>query len=275
MLVNDIDRIYSFLANIVNYEIDIDSLFQRINSSPIPGKYDVEFVSVSLGAGRVKSAAIYCIEPQFANLEDILRQRNEVRLYFCKLFPTNIIHAIWGDGDGAIRIDPSYKSSDKNYIFRLEPQFDLKTPDAYKRLANLIDALFPAKAHFIDVINGLGMPDRIAIELDLKHQCGCKMRLYYYDNLIFDTEAFRGITINGDGLISTEKHYLGVYGHVDIYNRVLKKIVDESFFKRAFTIDKTYVDYNMSFRFLAHEKSDYGVDSKLYFRNESIVLSRT
>ena len=59
MLVNDIDRIYSFLANIVNYEIDIDSLFQRINSSPIPGKYDVEFVSVSLGAGRVKSAAIH------------------------------------------------------------------------------------------------------------------------------------------------------------------------------------------------------------------------
>ena len=274
MFVNDIDRIYSFLANIVKSDINVDTLFHRINGSLIPGKYDVEFVSVSLGAGRIKSAAVYLIEPPFTDYEDVVRQRNEVRLCFCNLFPESIIHAIWGDGDVPIRIDPSYKSSDNDHMFRLEPQFDLSTPEAYQRLVNLVSVLFQARTRVIEVINDLGIPARVAIELDSIHKCGSKIRLYYYDNLSFDTEVFRGVTINGDGSVSTVKHYLGVYGHVDIYNRVLKTMVDEKFFKRVFTIDRTYVDHNMSFRFLAHERSDYGVDSKFYFRNESVILNK-
>lgn len=271
MFVKDIDRIYSFLTNIVKCEINVDSLFQRISNSQIPGIYDVEFVSVSLGSGHIKSAAVYLIEPSFIDSEDSLKQRNDVRLFFGSLFPENIIHAIWGDGDASIRIDPSYKSSDNDYTFRLEPQFDLNRPEGYRRFESLIAVLFPERTHVAKIIKGLGMPSRVAIELDSKSRCGSKIRLYYYDDLSFDTEVFRGVTVNGDGSVSTVKHYLGVYGHVDIYNRILKTMVDGEFFNRVFTIDKTYEEHNMSFRFLAHETSDYGVDSKFYFRNESVV----
>ncbi len=269
MLVNDLDRMRSFVSGITSTGVDI--LFRRIKGSSIPGIYDPEFVGISLGNGDIRSVALYLIEPPMFTSHEQIKQRLVTARYYSQIFDGSEALKVFFDSGCPIRIDPSYKSLDDEFVFRLEPQFDYNVAHAHYYINNLIKFVFPNAARVPVVINTMGTPGRIAIEINAKTGVGHKMRLYYYDVNQTGNEVFRGITINAMGIVSSEKHYLGVFGNVDKYLPYLKTMIGEDLFRNMFINDQLYMDHNMSLRYIAMERSDYGADLKVYFRNECIV----
>ena len=109
---------------------------------------------------------------------------------------------------------------------------------------------------------------RIAIEADVQRKEGRKVRLYSYDGCGVTGLMCRGVSIRQNGELSTDKKYYGVYGDVDAVRNDIEGMVSPSFLARVCSNDELFRSHNMSFRYMASEVSDYGVDAKFYFRNE-------
>lgn len=270
MDVAEKSKSFSFLSEIVGDILDLETLSCRIDESAVPGKYEVEFVSVSLGNGHIRSVTIYLLEQPGIDFEQQNKQRRDALAYYDKVFAhIGMSYAFAIDGN-PLRIDISFKSSDDDTTFRLEPQFDSIGMSAYRCLEHVINSAFPGNLPMLKTVQRLGTPRRFAVELDSKSGVGRKIRMYYYTDFKLKGEVFRGVTLNEMGIVSREKHYCGVFGDVEKYQEILKTMVNEHILRRVLTPD-IYIDHNMSFRYLAFEESDYGVDSKLYFRNEHIA----
>lgn len=273
MIVRDKERSISFLSEVTDNVACIESVRNRIDSCEIPGMYDVEFVSVSLGDRSIKSVTVYLIESPFLNCDEKQEQRWDALRFYGQLFNRLRIKDVFAPSGCPLRIDPSFKSSDSEFAFRLDPQFRGRRSSLPSCLDNVAKYLFPHNAQIFDVIKKIATPGRFAVELDSAKEAGRKIRLYYYDNYRYKGECIRGITVSAQGEISREKHYLGVHGHIQEFRDEIEKITMSSFAKLIFR-QSIYQDYDMSLFFLAHERSDYGVDAKLYFRNEQIAPER-
>lgn len=261
---------FSFLSEIVGDILDLEPLSCRIDESAVPGKYEVEFVSMSLEKGHIRSVSIYLVEPPDIDLKGRNKQRSDALAYYDKVFMhIGMSHVFALDGK-PLRIDISFKSSDDDTIFRLEPQFDSIGMSASRNLEHVINYAFPSNLPMLKTVQRLGIPRRFAVELDSKSGFGRKLRMYYYNGFKKKDEVFRGVTVDEMGIVSREKHYCGVFGAVEKYQENLKAMVNEHALRRILT-PKIYIDHDMSFRYLAYEESDYGVDAKLYFRNDRIV----
>ena len=273
MIVRDKERSISFLSEVTDNVACIESVRNRIDSCEIPGMYDVEFVSVSLGDRSIKSVTVYLIESPFLNCDEKQEQRWDALRFYGQLFNRLRIKDVFAPSGCPLRIDPSFKSSDSEFAFRLDPQFRGRRSSLPSCLDNVAKYLFPHNAQIFDVIKKIATPGRFAVELDSAKEAGRKIRLYYYDNYRYKGECIRGITVSAQGEISREKHYLGVHGHIQEFRDEIEKITMSAFAKLIFR-QSIYQDYDMSLFFLAHERSDYGVDAKLYFRNEQIAPER-
>lgn len=273
MTVRDKERSISFLSEITNYMSGIESVWNRIDHCEIPGMYDVEFVGVSLGDRSIKSITVYLIESPFIENDKKHEQRGEVLKFYDRLFDCLPVGEVFAPSGCALRIDPSFKSSDSEFIFRLDPQFRGKKdllPICMERVGKY---MFPGNPEVFNFIKSIPAPGRFAVELDSAMGIGRKIRLYYYDNYKYKDECFRGVTVNEDGEVSREKHYLGVHSPIWELKEEIEKITGSDFAKRLLRTS-IYQDYDMSLFFLAHERSEYGVDAKLYFRNEQIAPER-
>lgn len=273
MIVRDKDRSKSFLSEITNSVAGVESVWNRIDSCKIPGEYDVEFVSVSLGEGSIKSITVYLIESPFCTCDEKQIQRWDALRYYGKLFSHIQLDDVFAPSRCPLRIDPSFKSSDGDFIFRLDPQFRGRKSDLPICLNSVVRCFFPDNPSVYNVVKNIAVPGRFAVELDSAEEVGRKIRLYYYDNYKYKDECIRGITVNEFGVISREKHYLGIRGDIQEFKVVIEKIAEPTLSKQILR-PSLYYDYDMSLFFLAHERSDYGVDAKLYFRNEQIAPER-
>ena len=274
MIVKDKERSISFLSEVTGNVAGIESVMNRIDSCEIPGMYDVEFVSVSLGDKSIKSVTVYLIESPSLNCVEKQRQRLDTLKFYGRQFNWTRIKDVFAPSGCPLRIDPSFKASDSKFVFRLDPQFRGRRSSLPSCLYNAAKYLFSNNARILDVIKEIATPGRFAVELDSANEVGRKIRLYYYDNYKYKSECIRGVTVNTRGEISREKHYLGVHGHIQDFRDEIEKIT-ASFFAKQIQRQSIYQDYDMSLFFLAYERSDYGVDAKLYFRNEQIAPERS
>lgn len=273
MIIRDRERSISFITEITNGATGVESVWNKIDRCEIPGIYDVEFVSVSLGDRVIKSITVYLIESPFRSHDENKVQRLEALQFYGQLFNRIHIGDVFAPSGCPLRIDPSFKSSDSESIFRLDPQFRGRKSDLPICLNNAARCFFPDNVSVSNAVKAIATPGRFAVELDSSKEVGRKIRLYYYDNYKYKDECIRGITVNERGVISREKHYLGIHRDVQEFKEEIEKVTDPAFSKQILR-RHIYQEFDMSLYFLAHERSDYGVDAKLYFRNEQIAPER-
>ena len=269
MNIKDKDRIYSFLKAVAGPDLELSCFWARIDNCKLPGEYVAELVSVSLGAGKLKSASIYFIEPSGLEQGARTEQRNKVCAYYSNLLSSNDRLECLFPNDTPMRIDPSFKSSDSADTERFEIIADYPEDGAVHNAIDVVNYLFPETSHkIVGAMLNWHTLGRIAIEADVQRKAGKKVRLYSYDGCGVTGLMCRGVSIRHNGELSTDKKYYGVYGDVDAARKDIEGMVSPSFFARVCSNDELFRSYNMSFRYMASEVSDYGVDAKFYFRNE-------
>ena len=254
--------------NLVDNQLDISSLLKRIEASKIPGIYEVEFIGFSLANGYIKSTAVYLIEPISLGPYEQTKRRLEIYNYYLNLFSNSLAKHVFSYNECPFSIDPSFKSSDSDFTLRLEPQVDFNRINPFRYLEYLIEFAFPKNMSIFKTAKNIGVPARIAVEIDTQCFAGRKIRLYYYDNNRDENEVFSGVSINEKGLLSTIKHYYGIFGNIDKHQNLLKKNINQILFNKIVEFANSYEKHLLSLIYFACEKSDYGVDSKLYFRND-------
>ena len=253
MKINDYDRISSFMNELAGVELDVRPLQKRMLDCEMPGTYDVDFVGVTFEKMRLLSMTVYLLASE-PSADERMYQRLAAYEYLSSILPRVSFEGAFVPDGVPLRVDPSFKSSDKDTILRLETMYyyyNRKAGNEY--VEKLIDFVFPSSKDIVKrSLLGYRAPSRTAMEIDRGLGAGRKLRLYYRPS-DEDEAILEGISVNESGTVSTRKSYFCVDG--DFSWRLPN---------RKFLNPK---DFGMEVHYRASEQSDYGADYKLYFVN--------